>query len=468
MALAVTLLQAGLWALLAAASVHLLAAAVRAARLPAIADEPLANPPLPTVTVQLPIRNEGAIAVGAARAACALDWPAGKLEVQLLDDSDDGTSALLDEAAVELRAAGADVTVLRRGERRGWKAGNLQHGLAHARGEFVAVLDADARPPRDLLRKLVPPLLAEPSLGFAQGRWGFHNEAESLLTRIQAQILHALFLVEQQLLSARRAPLQFNGSGGVWRRAALEAAGGFLPSGGASLAEDLDVAWRARRRGFFGLARPGVVVDTELPSTMAAFRAQQKRWVRGGAEVLRATLRDGSPVALLGHLARHARQPYLVLLTAWLPLTTLDLVRPALAPAIAWPIVLALLWLAIGSYYAAARRRLGRSALGGFLYAPVVAALSLGLCPSLTLAFLRGLAGSPGEFERTPKRGEAARAHERARLDPLALVEVAVGVLYATLAVRAVSAGALGGALVLGGLFAGGYLWVGLGSLVDR
>jgi hypothetical protein len=275
-------------------------------------------------------------------------------------------------------------------------------------------------------------------------------------------------IVEQSRLSAYGAPLQFNGSGGVWRRAALEAAGGWLPGGKASLTEDLDVAYRARLAGWRGLQVPEVAVLTELPATMGAFRAQQKRWVRGAGQVLRGLGRRVSNPTMLAHLLRHGRQPYLVALTLWLPWTALGRVKPSLSAPAVWPLVLTLVTLSVGAYYGAALRRLGRPALGGFVLAPVLLALSIGMCLCLAAALLRGLTGLSGEFVRTPKRGDAAVAREHAGLDYLAFVEVLLGVAYAVLAVVALVMGAWTTALVFAGLFAAGYLWVGLGSILDR
>jgi hypothetical protein len=165
---------------------------------------------------------------------------------------------------------------------------------------------------------------------------------------------------------------------------------------------------------------------------------------------------------MLMQLTRHARQPYLVALTLWLPFTTLGLMP--VAASWAWPPVLALTWLAIGAYYGAALRRLGRSATGGFVMAPVIMALSLGLCPSLALALLRGLAGRHGEFVRTPKSG----TRDRAAADPLAYVEAVIGIIYVGLAILLVIRGEAWSALAFAGWFGAGYLWVGLGSIFDR
>lgn len=481
------LFQVGLWLLLGAVSLHLLRLGAAAWRLPLSPpprDPPPPSdklPPVPIVTIQLPLYNEVHVAARAIHAACALAWPRDRLEVQVLDDSTDDTRGRVEQAAAAERARGIDVAVLRRPDRAGYKAGALAAGLPRARGAFLAVLDADAVPPPDFLLRLVPPLLADERLGFAQGRWSFDNQDRSLLTRLQALLLHGLMLVEQSLLSRRRLPLQFNGSGGVWRRTALEAAGGWLGAAGtagtkvASVTEDLDLSYRARLCGYLGLLVPEVAVRTELPETMAAFRSQQKRWVRGGAEVLRAVLRRlrGGPeevATMLAHLLRHARQPYLLLSALLLPAWLLG---PYRSPLPFLPLLL-VLHAALGVYYGAALRRLGRSPLPAFLLAPFLCALSLGMSLSLSAALLSGLlsGGRGGVFVRTPKTGgpEMGGARDRALrylpdFDPLALAECAIGLGHAALAVVLLWRGAWGGALLCLFYVGGGFLSVGLGSL---
>lgn len=498
LALLIGLLQLGLFLLLLAGALHLLGGAIWALRRPrAFAPELPLTALLPVVTVQLPICNERFVAERVVRAACALEWPRERLQIQVLDDSDDDTSALLDRLAEELRAAGHDIAVLRRRDvvpRRGAKAGNLAFGLQRARGAYVAVFDADCVPPPDTLLALMAPLLRDPTLAFAQGRWAFLNQEASLLTQVQAMILHGLFLIEQARLSAAGLALQFNGSGGVWRVAALREAGGWLgeSAAGPSIAEDLDLSYRARLLGLRGVTLPQVAVPTELPATMAAFRVQQRRWVRGGAQVLRGLLRrlfwprterERLPpverVTMLAHLVRHLRQPWLVLLTLWLPLTATGVVRPAFSAGLSWALVLPLLWLAVGLYYGAALARLPAAAMGrlgerpaapflrAFALAPLLLALSLGLSLCLSASLLLGLSGRAAAFVRTPKRGAAGAAGEagyRAPVDALAWAEVLIGAGYALLVLRAALAGDGLGAVGL--LFpAAGYLWLGGASL---
>jgi len=465
LAWALAAVEGGLWLLLIAASLHLVRLALWGLSQPRLADEPA--PPLPAdpplVTVQLPMRNERDVAARLVHAVAALDWP--RLQIQILDDSDDETSAILDGAAADLRTRGLDVTVLRRADRSGFKAGNLQHGLSSAGGAFLLVLDADAEPAPDLVRRLIAPLLADAELAFAQARWSFANERESPLTRLQAIILHALFTVEQARLTALRRPVQFNGTAGLWRTSALVAAGGWLGAG-ASVTEDLDLSYRVQLRGLRGATLPSVSVGTELPSSMRDLRAQQSRWVRGAGEVLRSlgrrlfagSLTDG--VSMLAHLVRHARQPLLLLLALALPASTLTGFAPARAlPPGAWPIVLALTLSSVCLYHGAALRRLGRSAACALVTAPLVAALSVGLSFTLTAALVSGLLGVRGEWTRTPKRG-AAGASSYAPSRTLRPVELLLGLAHLGTAVWLAAHGAWLPALGLAFFFAFGFLWV--------
>ena len=471
------LAQLGLQAMLCAAAIHLLRSALWALRhpLPTLAPLPALDG-APFVTVQLPLRNERDVAERIVRAACALDWPRDRIEVQVLDDSDDETRAIVDRVAAALGNEGRDVQVVRREGRAGYKAGALEHALSAARGEYVLILDADCVPPRDLLRRLTAPLVADGQLAFVQARWGYHNEQASLLTRAQAAILDALFAVEQARLSGLGRPVQFNGTSGVWRASALRAAGGWLGHAGgaaASVTEDLDLSYRVQLGGLRGVTLPALVVTTELPSQMAAFRAQQSRWVRGAGEVLRTLmrkiLRDDAPTGaratMVGHLLRHTRQPLLVALLLWLLPVELGWRLP-LAPAHAWTVVLALLLFAVATYFAAARSRIGKRALDGVWLAPLVIALSLGLAPALTSALVSGaFSRRAGEFVRTPKSGDARRSSYRAARSPLSIVEALAAVAYAALALWLLAHGQRAAGITVGALVAFGLGWVGFGSL---
>jgi cellulose synthase/poly-beta-1,6-N-acetylglucosamine synthase-like glycosyltransferase len=216
-----------------------------------------------------------------------MDWPRDRLTIQLLDDGD---SHAHDELAANVRAQVPDDVnfhILRRGDRKGFKAGNLAFGLCHSDAPFVAVLDADFVPPADFLRRTVPVLLADSGLAFVQARWGHANRTANWLTRVQGLLLDGHFAVEQEARFRAGLPLSFNGSAGVWNRTAIEQGGGWT---GDTLTEDLDLSMRCMMEGWRGAMVSDLVVPGELPQTAAAWRAQQARWTKGHAQVARKLL----------------------------------------------------------------------------------------------------------------------------------------------------------------------------------
>ncbi len=242
---------------------------------------------LPVVTVQLPIYNERFVAQRLIEAACAIEYPAHLLQIQVLDDSTDDTTSIVTEAVASACAAGIDIAHVRRDDRAGFKAGALQAGLGQARGSLIAMFDADFVPPSDFLMRTVPHL-NDPSIGFVQARWGHLNPTQSWLTRIQAPAIDGHFLVEQQARGIRGYWFNFNGTAGLWRRAAIDDAGGWQSD---TLTEDLDLSYRAHLRNWRGVYLPDLVVPGELPAEVAGFRGQQHRWARGSLECARKLLK---------------------------------------------------------------------------------------------------------------------------------------------------------------------------------
>jgi membrane glycosyltransferase len=379
--------------------------------LPAARSERTAAGEAPIVTVQLPIYNERAVAARAIAAACRLRWPKDRLEIQVLDDSTDDTRAIVDAAARAGRRDGIDVQVLRRDHRTGFKGGALAAGTAAARGELLAILDADFVPPSDLLETLTRALAADPGLGCVQARWAHLNEDERALTRAQALALDAYFVIEQTARAAFGLCLNFNGSGGLWRREAIAAAGGWR---GDTLTEDVDLSYRAQLAGWRIAFLPRQGVPGELPATMLAFKRQQTRWARGTVQCLRrlspriVRARDwstGRKLHALLCLSNHFVQPILLLLLLGTPL--LLWLRPTLHPML---LLLTLLSLGQPGMIAAAQRWLhGPAWPARFLAFPVLAVLGAGMTVNGSMGVWLGLTGGPGTFERTPKRGEGAR-----------------------------------------------------------
>ncbi|MCA9493397.1 MAG: glycosyltransferase, partial [Myxococcales bacterium] len=231
----------------------------------------------PVVTVQLPVFNERYVVERLIRAVAALDWPRDRLEIQVLDDSTDDTTELSARLVDELRAQGHDIQLVHRTDRTGFKAGALAAGLAVAKGDLVAVFDADFVPTPDFLRRLVP-WFADPGVGMVQARWGHLNAEQDWLTAAQATLLDGHFVIEHTARNASGRWFNFNGTAGIWRRQAIVDGGGWQHD---TLTEDLDLSYRSQLAGWRFLYLPEVVAPAELPPDMRAFKAQQHRWAKG-------------------------------------------------------------------------------------------------------------------------------------------------------------------------------------------
>lgn len=430
----------------------------------------------PAVTVQLPIYNERYVVGRLIRAAASLRYPAGRLEIQVLDDSTDDTADLVAGLVASYRARGHDIHHLRRDHRQGYKAGALAAGLASARGELIAVFDADFVPPSDFLERTVPLFAgpgADPRLGMAQARWGHVNRDHSLLTRAQAMLLDAHFVVEHAARSASGRFMNFNGTAGIFRRRCIEEAGGWHDD---TLTEDLDLSYRAQLAGWRFLFLPDLEVPAELPVELNALRSQQRRWAKGSIQtamkLLGRVLRSPLPGAVRLEAAIHLTNN-----TAWLLLAMLAvLIVPALATRDASSRSYLLLDLPLflagtGSFAvfcAVAQGRTRRDWWRPLTSLPSLMAIGIGLCLNNAVAVLEALAGRRSEFHRTPKflSGEAGvdrrrwrRLGYRGPRTPLVAAEALFAVWFALSAAAAVQQGRWA-ALPFLLMFGSGFLYV--------
>lgn len=243
---------------------------------------PPAEADMPHVVVQIASYNEGDLVRRVAEAAAGLDWPIDRLHIQLCDDSTDDTLDIAHDVAKSLRARGFDVAVLHRTVREGFKAGSLMMGVNTTPHDYFAIFDADYVPAPDFLRRCMPVLLADTTLSFVQARIDYLNPDENALTRAQVLLLDHHIGVEQTTRSWAGHALPFNGTCGIWRRAAIEAAGGWR---GDTLAEDLDLSYRAWLAGFHGVFLANVTAPGELPTTFRAWMSQQRRWTKGFSQI---------------------------------------------------------------------------------------------------------------------------------------------------------------------------------------
>jgi len=376
---------------------------------------PAAPPPpdpaaWPLVTVQLPLYNERYVAGRLLEAVGALDYPADRLEIQVLDDSTDDTAAIVAETAQRLGARGVNVVHVRRAERTGFKAGALAWGLARARGEFVAIFDADFVPPWDFLRRTIPHF-ADARVAVVQTRWGHLNRDFSLVTVAQSLGIDGHFGVEQAARCRAHLLLNFNGTAGVWRRAAIEDAGGWAHD---TLTEDLDLSYRAQLRRWRILYLPELVCPAELPVVISGFKSQQRRWAKGSIQTALKLL----PQVLSSPLSRWTKYQAFVHLTYYmihpLMLAVVLLSVPALAigaPAQATTaVVSASVVFALASVGPACMLIYAQKVLpeGGWCRAlrlPTIMVIGVGLAWSTSLAVLSAFWGRDLDFVRTPKFG---------------------------------------------------------------
>lgn len=375
---------------------------------------PAFSPPaFPVVTVQLPLYNERFVAARLLDAAADLDWPEDRLEIQVLDDSTDDTRSIVDARATYWSARGKLITVLRRETRAGYKAGALANGLRLAGGKFIAIFDADFIPPRDFLRRTMPLFSAE-NIGMVQTRWGFVNAESSLLTRIQSLLLAPHFGIEHWVRFRRRLFFNFNGTAGVWRRAAISSAGGWQAD---TVTEDLDLSYRAQLAGWKFVYHDELTVPSELPITLAAFRGQQQRWAKGSIQTARKLL-PGILAAPLPFAVKIEAMAHLLANAGWVAgaLVTLTLYPTIVSRlGIGWHemlrIDLPLFLTASGAIflyfltYAVA----GTKKCQVPLTLPLLPVLAIGLAPSIALSVLSGLCKRGGIFLRTPKYGITGR-----------------------------------------------------------
>ena len=422
----------------------------------------------PSVTIQLPIYNEQHVAERLINACAALEYPRDKLQIQVLDDSDDTTTALVYAVAQQWQQQGIEIDVVRRENRSGYKAGALAYALPSAKGDYIAIFDADFVPPRDFLRRTMPYFQdsSNDQVGFIQARWGHLNRAFSWLTRCQALALDGHFVVEQSARNKTGFPFGFNGSAGIWRRACLEdpRVGGWQSD---TLCEDLDLSYRAQLAGWQGLYDGSIEVPAEVPVQLMAFKRQQFRWAKGTIQTLRKLSRrvashsKWSPItriAAFAHLTSYIIHPLLllmILVTLPMLLWDIDPARP-------------LAYLSIFSFgppllYALAQHRLApRQWFLRWAWLPLLMLLGTGLTVNNTLAVYEGFRQQGGAFLRTPKFS-VDQAHRQWQhsgynlpLQPMVMVELFFFIYALITIVVALTQGHAGAAPFLT-IYAAGY-----------
>jgi cellulose synthase/poly-beta-1,6-N-acetylglucosamine synthase-like glycosyltransferase len=402
---------------------------------------------LPKVTVQLPIFNERYVIERLLDAVGEFDYPADKLQIQVLDDSTDDTVQIVAEKVKALRAKGLDITHLHRTHRAGYKAGALDEGLRVATGEFVAIFDADFIPSPDFLRRTLP-WFGNPSIGMVQTRWEHLNERYNLLTRMQAFGLDAHFTVEQQGRNAGGYFMNFNGTAGVWRRKAIAQAGGWQPD---TLTEDLDLSYRAQLVGWQFKYLEAVGSPAELPAAMPGVKSQQFRWTKGAAEVARKNLglvmRSKLPAGVKLHALFHLLNSSIficILLQAFLILPMVWLKSSETAsPFFRYASLLTMPLLFVALFFFVSRLRGDGPSMKrriAFIWEfPLFLMVSSGLSLHNAIATIEGYLGIRSPFIRTPKfnlrnlqDSWKNKEYAKSRISLVTLIEGAMALYFGT------------------------------------
>ncbi len=370
----------------------------------------------PMVTIQLPIYNEQFVSERLIDNIVLMEYPKNKLEIQVLDDSNDETVAIVARKVAQYQAQGFNIQHIRRTDRSGFKAGALKYGLTLTDSEFVAIFDADFLPNPDFLVKTIPHFYKDPKIGVVQTRWEHLNEDFSLLTRLQAMQLNVHFAIEQAGRQSGGFWLQFNGTAGVWRRKTIEDAGGWHSD---TLTEDLDLSYRAQLKGWKIDFLEDVGTPAELPAEMNGLKAQQFRWMKGGAENARKLLKLVWGSTLNTSQKIHASQH---LLASGVFMTLL------VAAIVSVPLVFFLddfffdtkiFFISLAGLFSIVLLSItanmqpynlhGETKFQKFIYLigifPIFLSMMMGMCVHNSIAVIEGYSGRKSDFVRTPKYG---------------------------------------------------------------
>src|SRR6059058_621869 len=443
--------------------------------------EPTRQPPLdplPIVTIQLPLYNEMYVADRLIEAVCRIDYPRDRFEIQVLDDSVDETRGIAELAVRRFAEQGIDIKYYHRTNRLGFKAGALEAGLKVARGEFIAIFDADFIPTGDFLLRLMPHF-ADSTIGMVQARWGHINDDYSLLTKIQSILLDGHFVLEHGGRYRSGRFFNFNGTAGVWRRLAIDEAGGWQHD---TLTEDLDLSYRAQLRGWRFVFVADLIAPAEVPVEMNAFKSQQHRWAKGSIQtcrkllprILRAKIPLSVKAEAFFHLTANFNYPLMCVLSVlifpsmvirynmgWYEMLLIDI-----------PLFFAATF-SVCNFYMVCQREIYPDWRARIKYLPFLMSIGIGLCINNTRAVFEALLDKQTEFARTPKyriEGEGdewvgKKYRQSVAVQPL--VELALG-LYYTATVFYALANGIYGTLPFLVLFQIGFLYTGLLSIVQQ
>ena len=434
---------------------------------------------LPRVTIQLPIYNELYVVERLLDAIAAIDYPRDRLEVQVLDDSTDETRAVAERKAEEIRRQGLDVVYRHRENRAGFKAGALAEGLEIAKGEFIAIFDADFLPTRYIIHQTIH-FFTDPDVGMVQTRWGHINRDYSLLTQVQSILLDGHFAIEHTARNRSGRFFNFNGTAGVWRRATIESSGGWQHD---TLTEDLDLSYRAQMKGWRFVFLPDIVSPAEVPVEMNAFKSQQHRWAKGSIQtckkVLPAIWRSDLALKVKVEATFHLTSNFAYLLMVLMSLLMLPAIlyrvqKEARIEAFAFDMSLFLAAsVSVIYFYIVSQKEIDPNWVDRLKYLPFLTSVGIGLSINNAKAVLEAMLGHDTPFKRTPKYNVSRFTDEWKNKkyagirSKLPFFELTLGAYFAIIVAVALWHGLLVSSLFLC-LFLVGFTYVGCLSLFQR
>jgi cellulose synthase/poly-beta-1,6-N-acetylglucosamine synthase-like glycosyltransferase len=397
--------------------------------------------PLPRVTIQLPLYNEMYVARRLIAASCNIDYPKDLLDIQVLDDSTDETLVTAQKCVKEFREKGYDINYIHRDNRKGFKGGALANGLKTARGEFVAVFDADFVPQSDILQKTIH-FFDDKSVGMVQTRWTYLNRKYSFLTKIQAIMLDGHFVIEHAARNWSGRFFNFNGTAGVWRKEAIETAGGWQND---TLTEDLDLSYRSQMKGWKFIFLKDELSPSEIPVEINGFKTQQHRWAKGSIQtakkllprILRSKLPLKVKVEAFFHLTSNMSYLLMLLLSV--------LIYPSMVARIniGWFQMLItdvpfLLFATVGIsfFYICSQKEAYKDWKSRLFYLPMLMSLGIGLSVNNSKAVLGAVFNKKTEFKRTPKYKIEAKKDKwiwkkyRGEINLLVIIELLLGIYF--------------------------------------
>ncbi len=396
---------------------------------------------LPRVTIQLPIYNEMYVARRLIAASCGVDYPGELLDIQVLDDSTDETKEIAMDCVREFRGKGFDINYIRRENRTGFKGGALQNGLKTAKGDFVAVFDADFIPQKDILQKTIH-YFGDASVGMVQTRWTYINRKYSFLTKIQAIMLDGHFVIEHTARNWSGRFFNFNGTAGVWRKNAIFSAGGWQND---TLTEDLDLSYRAQLRGWKFIYLKDELSPSEIPVEINGFKSQQHRWAKGSIQtakkLLPQLLKSDLPlkvkVEAFFHLTNNISYLLMLVLSVLIYPSMVARINVGWFQLIVTDVPFLLLaTVGISFFYICSQKEAYKDWKSRLIYLPMLMSLGIGLSVNNSKAVLGAIFNKETEFKRTPKYSIEKKKDRwigkkyRGEINALVLMELFLGIYF--------------------------------------